>query len=288
MNYDYVCYVHTDSLYIKGFEWIKNNGLEDKWNRLTLEQQLNYIKKIATEIERYVNKRSFYETQKLHYNSQENDFKIVFEPEKIVYSGLFKDKGRNATWVLENEGSWVDDMSVTGLEIIRSDSPEVVKPMIKEVLRMLLKDYSDSDIVKYIVKCKKDLKKCTSEQIAENKGINKTDIYLNGYNYKKGTPHHIKGVANFKYLLDKFGLKNEYEIPRNGNKAKVVYTQKNPFNINCLSFIKWPKEFIDKGIQVDYNKMIQNNFIKKVEHLLEVVDKQNLLNNHLNINSIFN
>lgn len=286
-NIDYVSYIHTDSLFVKGFQWLKEMGVSDKWEKLDLEKQLTYIKSIAKEIEDYVNDRSFHETQKLHYNSQEDDFRIVFEQEKVAFSGLFKDKGMYATWTLENEGDWVDDMNVTGLEIIRSDSPEVVKPMIKEVLRMLLKDYKDSDIRKYITKCKKELKQYSPEEIAENKGINKTNVYIDGFKCKKKTPHHIKGVANFKYLLDKFGLKDEYEVPQNGNKAKIVYIQKNSFNVGCLSFLKWPKEFLDKGIYIDYDKMIHNNFIKKVENLLEVVGKEGLLNNNISIHSMF-
>lgn len=284
---DYVCYIHTDSLFIKGFQWLKDMGVGDRWNELSLDKQLEYIKRIAKEIEEYVNRRSFEETQKLHYNSQVDDFKLTFEQEKVVFSGFFKDKGRYATWTLENEGDWVDEMNVTGLEIIRSDSPEIVKPMIKKVLEMLLKDYSDGDIKKYITKCKKELHKCSPEEIAENKGINKLNVYLDGHNYKKGTPHHIKGVANFRYLLDKFGLKNEYEIPQNGNKAKVVYIQKNPYNVECLSFLRWPKEFLDKGIYISYHKMIENNFTKKVEHLLEVLGKESLLSKHIEISSFF-
>jgi hypothetical protein len=129
-------------------------------------------------------------------------------------------------------------MSITGLEIIRSDSPEVVKPRIKQILEMILKDYSDDEIKKYISRCKKELKQCGPLEIAENKGINKLEKYsLDNYSYKKGTPHQIKGVINFKFLLNKFQLEGEYDVPKNGDKAKVVYLQKNPFKIESLSFL---------------------------------------------------
>jgi hypothetical protein len=35
------------------------------------------------------------------------------------------------------------------------------------------------------------------------------------------------------------------------------------------------------------NKMIENNFVKKVRGLLEVVNKQDLLNENIGINSFF-
>mgnify|MGYP002338705336 CR=1 FL=1 len=289
MSYkDYVCYIHTDSLMTKGFEWLRDNGVdEEKWEKLSLEQMLEYIKRIAKEVEKYVNERTFEETQKIHYNSQVFDFATTFEQEKIALSGLFKDKGRYATWTLTDEGKWKDEMSVTGLEIIRSDSPEVVKPLIKKVLEMLLKHYPDEEVKKYITQCKKELRQYSPEEIAENKGINKLEIYTNGSEYKKGTPHHIKGVANFKFLLNRFNLENEYDIPQNGNKAKVLYVQRNPFNIESLSVMNWPKEFDKFGIHVDYEKMIQNNFTKKVNNLLEVIGKEGLLNKNADITTLF-
>ena len=286
---DYIVYIHTDSLMTRVYEWLKDNGVTDnQWNNISIEQQIDYIKKIAKQIENYVNDRSYKETQLSHYNSQEHNLKTFFEQEKIALSGVFKDKGRYATWTLLDGGNWKDEMSVTGLEIIRSDSPEMVKPRIKKILEMLLKDYKDDDIRKYINKCKKELKQCSPEEIAENKGINKTDIYIyDNYKCKKGTPHQLKGVANFKYLLNKYNLSSEYEIPQNGNKAKVVYVKKNPFKIESLSFLTWPKEFDNIGIEVDYNKMIINNFTSKVKNLLKTVDKEYLLEENMSIGSFF-
>jgi DNA polymerase elongation subunit (family B) len=97
MNNDFVVYIDTDSCYISLENFILQHVDEDKWNGLSQEQQLEYIKKITKPIEEYVNKRSFEETQKLHYNSQVEDFQIVFEQEKIALSALFSTKKRYAT-----------------------------------------------------------------------------------------------------------------------------------------------------------------------------------------------
>lgn len=286
---DYCAYIDTDSEYFQIFQWLIDNGIDiDKWNNLSQDEQIKYIQRVAQEVEDYVNQKSFEITQKQHYNSQVDDFKITFEQEKITFSALFSTKKRYATWTLLDGGKWKDSMSITGLEIIRSDSPELVKPKIKQILEMLLKDYSDDEIKKYIKRCKKELKQCNPLEIAENKGINKLDKYsLDNYFYKKGTPHQIKGVINFKFLLNKFQLESEYEVPKNGDKAKVVYLQKNPFKIESLSFLTWPKEFDNIGISVDVGKMIENNFVKKVRGLLEVVNKQDLLNENIGIDSFF-
>jgi DNA polymerase elongation subunit (family B) len=212
---------------------------------------VKFIEKIAQEIETYVNDLSLEETQKLHYNSQEKDFAIIFETEKISLSAIFAAKARYATWDILKDGKWKDAMSITGLEIIRSDSPEIVKPMIKNILEMMLKDFPDEEIRNNIEDCKVKLKNCNPLEIAENKGINKIDKYsvdvdenkmedsLNeDYQFKSGTPHQVKGTLNFNFLVDKFNLGNRYEIPTNGNKAKVVYLQKNPYKLASLSFIE--------------------------------------------------
>lgn len=259
----------------------------EKWELLSLEEKIEYIKRIGKVIENYVNKRSFHETQKLHYNSQVDDFAIVFEQEKIALSGLFSTKKRYATWTLIDGNEWKDEMSVTGMEIIRSDSPEIVKPMIKEILRMILKFDPDEKVKSYIKKCKKELKKCSPEEIAENMTINKINKYINDNGYEKGTPHQLKGWYNMRFLLNKFGLQDKYDLPQEGNKAKIVYIQKNSFGIGSLSFLEWPEEFIDKGIQINYHKMIENNFTKKIKVLVDAIKKSELLETNISIENLF-
>ena len=289
MDKDYCCYIHTDSCFFSCYHWLEDNGVtEQQWNKLSKDQKIKVIQQISEEVANYINEKSFEETQKQHYNSQVDDFKIVFEIEKIALSGLFKEKARYATWTLLDGGKWKDSMSITGLEIIRSDSPEIVKPMVKNVLEMILKQQDENDIRSYIKQCKKQIRKCGPEEIAENKGLNKLDKYLlPNFKWIKGTPHQLKGLANFRYLVNKLDIEGKYEEPHSGNKAKIVYIKKNPYNIESLSFIEWPKEFNDIGICVDYEKMVQNNLIKKVKALLELINKEHLLTTDQSVMNLF-
>jgi len=275
---DYVAYIDTDSCYIKVGQWISDMGIKDKFYSLTQEQQMNYVKRITDVITAHVNDKSYHVTQRQHYNSQVDDFKIVFEPEKIALTGLFSTKKRYATWTLLNDGKWKDDMSITGLEVIRSDSPEQIKPKILEILKMVLRKYPDEEIRDAISKHKSELYTATPEEISTNKGINKLSKYLDTpYTWIKKCPHQLKGVANFAFLLNKFGLEDKYDIPQEGNKAKIVYLKPNKFNKISLSFYKWPKEFDKLGIQVDYVKMVHDNYVVKVENLLKIIDKLDLM-----------
>jgi DNA polymerase elongation subunit (family B) len=280
---DYSVYIDTDSIYVGIEQWIKDNTSMHKWNNLDKSQKIDYINRISKVIEEEVNVRSFNEVQKIHYNSQDTDFKINFEQEKIIQAGLFSTKKRYALWTLLDGSKPKNDVSVTGLEVIRSDSPEIVKPMVKKILKMILNDDTDSHIRKYIRECKKKLNNCLPSDIAENKGINNITKYVTKDNVcKKGTPHQVKGVAAYRKLIDLLKIQGKYEDIQNGNKGKVVYLMKNKFNFNSLTFITWCKEF-DKVIRVDFQKMIQNNFTKKVEKLLLLVNRQHLLYSNTNL-----
>lgn len=237
---DYVAYVHTDSCVIQTYEWLKDNGVtDDQWNKLSEKQKIDIVTMIADEVNGYINEKSYEITQKKHYNSQVHDFKTTFEVEKIALSTLISQKARNAAWIMTADGKYKNAMAVTGMEVIRSDSPNIVKPMIRNVLEMVLKHKTDEKIQDYIKDCRKKLFQCSPSEIAENKGINKLDEYLlPNYKWKTGTPHQLKGVANYKFLTNKLGITNKYEEPMQGSKAKIVYIKQNPYNINSISFIE--------------------------------------------------
>ncbi len=71
-------------------------------------------------------------------------------------------------------------------------------------------------------------------------------------------------------------LKDKYEDISEGMKVKVVYVKPNQWNIETISFYKWPKEF-EKVIQIDKEKMIEKFFLKKVGILLKPMNKLYML-----------
>jgi len=285
---DFVSYIDTDSCYFQLFQWLIDNGVDEKkWESLPLDTKVDYIKRISQEVENHVNNQSYEVTQKLHYNSQVDNFKINFEREKIASTGLFSTKKRYALYTLMDGNKRVEKMYIKGLEIIRSDSPEVCKPKIRNILRMILQDKPDKEIKSYINECKKELKTCAPDEIAENKGINNLNKYIqNHYEYIKGTSHQVKGVAHLRFLVEKLDMKNIVEIPQEGMKAKVVYLKPNRYKLDSLSFIKWYKEF-DKIVKIDMKKMIENNFLKKIQSLLHVIGKEDLMVESVDIGDIF-
>lgn len=249
---------------------------KNKWLNKTNKEKIEIISKISDVIEDYVNKRVFEETQLCDYNSQVKDFKISFEQEIIAKTALFVKKKKYTYWCVLKDGVPVDKLEVSGLEIVRSDSSEIVRVKLKHIMEMIIKKYSDEDIAEKINKYKKELTKATAEEIAANIGINNITKYIVDGKAIKGAPWHIKGVANYRTLLKEYGIENKYEGIFEGIKAKVVYVKKNRFGMETITFHKWPDEF-NTDIEIDREIMIEKFFLKKIGFLLDPIDKIHLI-----------
>ena len=95
----------------------------------------------------------------------------------------------------------------------------------------------------------------------------------------------MKGVANYRMLLKQYGIENIYEDIYEGLKSRVVYVKNNIFGIETITFQRWPKEF-DKDIEIDYEKMIEKFFLKKIGFLLEPMNRSFLLDTKVSNNML--
>ena len=275
---DHVAYIDTDSLYISLEDFILNN-IEKKDNWLSLEdgKKIKYIKRISNVIDNYINNRTYKETQLIDYNSQVHDFKIMFEREMIAKASLFIKKKKYAYHCVESDGEAVDEINVVGLEIIRSETPEAVRERLRDIMDMILKQKDDKEIQIKIDKYSKELQNVLPEEISANITANNVYKYTeNKYDYKKGAPWHVKGVLNYRRMLHELKIVDKYEDMSDGAKAKVIYVKPNPYAIETISFIRWPKEFNDY-LQIDYDKMIENFFLNKINTLLKPMNREDLL-----------
>ncbi len=73
-----------------------------------------------------------------------------------------------------------------------------------------------------------------------------------------------------------FKLEKAYEDIHSGLKAKVVYVKPNPYKMETVTFHRWPKEF-SEAVEVDYDKMIDKFFVKKIKALLVPMGRVDLL-----------
>lgn len=242
------------------------------------DDKMKYIEKIAGIVEDYINDKMFNHIQLKIYNSTEYDFKIHYKQEKIAKTGLFLKKKKYATYTILDEGKLKNEISATGLEIIRSDTPLLFKEGLYEILDMILKNKPDDDIKNKANEYIKKAKKLSPIELSSNIGVNNLHKYVNEDNsYVKGAPWHVKGVANYRKLMKIFKLENKYPIIQEGVKARVMYVKNNPYGIDAITYQIWPKEFDKIGITPDYEKMIEKFFKSKVKYLLSPMNRENLL-----------
>ena len=283
---DFVVYGDTDSLYVSVKDLIGTHIDEDVWNGFSDEKKIKWTKEIAEVVSDYVNERVFQNLQLDTYGSNVRDFKIVYIQEAIAKSFLITSKKKYAFHCVLDEGRPVDDIKVKGLEIVRGDSSEVIKPLLKEIVEMVLRRQPDKEIQDRVDECRRILKKSLPEEIAVNVSANNIEKYVNGYRFIKGTPYHIKGVANYRLLLEVLGIDDKYENIYSGLKVKVVYLKPNKYNIEVLSFERWPKEFYEV-VSIDYEKMIERYFIKKLMIIFKPIRKESLLMKKTNTDLFF-
>ena len=268
--------IDTDSLFIKLGKFFVDNGIN--LNEFDEDKIIKIVLNLSKIIEEHVNMRVFEEVQLQDYNSQVTDFKIEFKQEIVAKRALFVKKKKYAYWCVNEDGLTVDKLCVTGLEVVRSDSGIAARKKIKVVMEMILKDAAEDKLIETIDKYKKELRVVPAEEIAANITTNNIGKYLSEGKPIKGTPWHIKGVYNYRMLLDKLNLENKYEDINEGTKSKVLYVKKNPYNIETVTFTVWPKEFNDV-LTIDYDVMMEKFFINKIKMLLEPMGKESMLDN---------
>lgn len=250
----------------------------DKFNKLDEESQIKFIMKLAKSIEKYVNNDVFNELQVKEYNSKESEYKIRFKQEIIAISGLWIAKKKYVVNVIDNEGTKPEEpIKVTGLEVVRGDTPSIVKDPLKHIIKMILNNATDTEIYDQVVTYKEMLKTVHPSEIARNVSCKNTKQYVNSeFTYIKGTPNHIKAWANYHALLKKLNLENKYPALEDDSKASIVYLLPNKWGYSEIAFTYWPEEFNDI-LQVDYKKLIKTNFENKIKLLLAPMNREKIL-----------
>ena len=270
---DYIIYIDTDSLFVNLYDFFKAQGISDKFNALSEDEKVEFIRKVASIVQDHVNKESFEKTQLLAYNSQETNNKVSFKSELICSAGMFLKKKKYMVYCIFEDGYRpASPLKVTGLDVIKSDCPSIVKPLIKNIMIKILTSNDKEELISIIKEYKKDIELSTAEQIASNIAVHDLNKYIDSeFVCKKGTPRHTKGVAAYKLVMRHLGIENKADNIESGDKCKVVYLKSNKFNIDTISFITWPEEF-NEVFQLDFAKMIDKSFLQKLKPMFDILN----------------
>lgn len=271
---DATVYQDTDSAYITIDPIIKHRNMSmmdgDKINP--------DIYPIVDEISDYVNGEveEFLRTKRNCKNPC-----VVFKREAIAPNGgIWLAKKMYAIHVMDDEGVLCDKITYHGMSVVRSSTPEKVKPMIRGIIETMIKTQDRSAIVQKAKQYWNDYQKLTTLEKSVAIGCNNIQKYYEKGTRDKdgnfvaatGTPRQVVAGIMFNEMLKTAGLDKKYEKIMEGDKLRIIYVKEpNKFGLKSFAFKKkipteWKNDLI-----IDDKTMFLKTVWSCVQKCFEVV-----------------
>ena len=278
-------YVGFDKVVYRIFEKKFNGKKFEELNEDEIKQLTDMILKfIEKEIQPIVN-QCVEEVQDI-LNAYHKGF-VGAKVEKIMNRGIWVAKKKYAVTKIWEEGAYYTkpSLSVTGLELVKSSTPEFAKKVFEKALKiMLLED--ESKLQEYLKEVKEEFNELIKtpkgiKQVARISGVNSLDYNPNGW-YKlvkdsKGnvikklpTPMNSRASILHNMYVKKHNLEDRFELIEEGNKINYVYLKTpNPLgNENVIAFTD--EDFLEVAGLVKYVDG-ETQFEKVIEQPLKII-----------------
>jgi len=264
---DYIIYIDTDSIYVDMAPIVESAFGKINVERHKAEEFLDKV--CRTKIEKVI--ADGYEELAEKMGAYRNA--MLMKREKITDKSVFVAKKRYVMSALNNEGVHyeVPKISVTGLESVRSSTPQVCRDKMQKAFKVIMSD-GETAIQEFIEDFRSEFRNLPAEEVAKTSGTDNIEKYMTNGTYKKGCPMHVRGCILFNKYLQDLKLDKRYQKVQSGDKVKFVYLKlPNPVKENIISFPGvLPKELsLDKYI--DYDKQFDKVFLKPIESILGAV-----------------
>ena len=266
-NRDYVIYIDTDSIYVNMGPLVKTVFGTVDIDRLKGEEFLDTV--CREKIEKAIEEGYVELADKL--GAYRNAMSM--KREKITDKAVFVAKKRYILNALNSEGVHFakPKISVTGIESVRSSTPEICRDKMKKSFEVIMNG-SERDVQQFIEGFRKEFYSLPAESISKISGTDNIEKYVEKGTYKKGCPMHVRGSILYNTFLQKNSLDNKYPLIQSGDKIKFVYLKTpNPIRENMISFPNvLPKELgLDQYI--DYETQFEKVFLSPIENILGAI-----------------
>lgn len=262
---DYVKIIDTDSVYLDF------SSLVEKMKFKNDQEAHDFIQKFSIEVVQ-VKIAEFFDELSEYMNSY--DKRLHMKLEKICRGLVVVAKKRYFCDVMSNEGVLYGEpkIEVTGIEAVRSTTPEFCRKKLKEAFAIILRR-TEKESQDFIEKVKDEFMKLEPEDIAIPKGVNGLKKYSDSLNiYSKGTPMHVRASLLYNKFLEDKGMEKKFDRIVEGEKIRYVYMKlPNPVRENVFAFpVFLPREF---GVHdyIDKNTQFQKVFTDPLETIFDAI-----------------
>lgn len=266
---DYIVYIDTDSIYVDMGPLVKTVfGTTD----ISRDKGEEFLDKVCKEkIEKAIS--DGYEELAKKMGAYRNA--MTMKREKITDKAVFVAKKRYIMNALNSEGVHFakPKISVTGIESVRSSTPEVCREKMKQAFEVIMNG-AETDVQRFIEDFRKEFFNLPAEDIAKISGTDNIEKYMDKGigSYKSGCPMHIRGAILYNDFLKSKKLEMKYQLIQSGDKVKIVYLKKpNPIRENVVSFPNVLPRELDLSKYVDYETQFEKVFLSPIEGILEAI-----------------
>jgi DNA polymerase elongation subunit (family B) len=271
-NKQYILISDTDSLFIH-----LSDILKTKYPNLTPEEKISKILKIADDIQNIANEK-LNTTCKDLFNIDPKTHYFQLKQEVVCTSLLTTGKRRYGMWVTNKEGVKVDELTLVGLEVMKSNSNVIFKKFGEQFIKDILFGKSKKELDKSIIDLYKQIKETPALQVGKPSGVSyikKCIARLPGpgeifSEFVLNTKENSKAAIIYNDLLKFKKLDKQYESIIEGDKIFIFNLKPNPYHITVIGIPnnKIPPD-IAKFIEtyIDYEQIFESSILKKLKEL---------------------
>lgn len=188
---------------------------------------------------------TFPEFVKFAFNAPDSRKDVIQTDREIISdASFFLSKKRYILHVVNDEGKQSDKLKIMGVELKKSDTPEAVKTMLKELVDIILSGGNKQDAKDAVKRMKNEYPSYDIREIARPMSVNGLKVYNDAYamdGSMKGFPYNVRAAMFYNSMC---GPSDKKIVP--GDKIGIVYIKDSrskyigfPIDINTLpSFVE--------------------------------------------------
>jgi len=230
----------------------------------------NDIRKICYEVDSFVeslNDQCIKGVVKKQLHSDMTN--IGFKREAIALQGLFLAKKRYVMHVVNDEGTKVDKFKYVGVEVKKTEIPEFVRGILKDIIESTMTGHMDNaKLNKRLKDDWDDFKNRSHGEVAFHKGLNTPKEVTGFLELEKGALAHTRAGTYYNQLIELFSLQSKYEKILVGDRIRFLTVKPNPYRIDVIAFPEnFPEEF-KQYFAIDYRTMFQKMIFSPVSSIM--------------------